>query len=105
MLVVKTWLKQWNEAYLKSLYSIFEWWTQALFKIISMKKISVVILMLLAYSLSAQKLNIKGEVQDTLNNPLVRATVMLLDQDSVLLDYTQSGLDGYFDFKKIDLRV
>jgi len=67
-----------------------------------MKKISVVILMLLAYSLSAQKLNIKGEVQDTLNNPLVRATVMLLDQDSVLLDYTQSGLDGYFDFKKID---
>ena len=49
----------------------------------------------------AQKYDIKGIIKDTLGEPLVAATVMLMDQDSILIEYTQSDLKGGFDFKSV----
>jgi hypothetical protein len=52
-------------------------------------------------TLSAQFLEIKGMVRDTSDNPLVSASVMLLEPDSTLVDFSQTGLDGAFVFRKI----
>ncbi|MBK9255145.1 MAG: outer membrane beta-barrel protein [Saprospiraceae bacterium] len=51
--------------------------------------------------LSAQKYDIKGVVKDTLGEPLVAATVMLMDKDSMLIEYTQTDLKGTFEFKSV----
>lgn len=54
--------------------------------------------------LFSQEYNIKGSLQDTLDNPLVYATVLLLDKaDSTMIDYGRSELDGTFKFKKVKL--
>ncbi|MEZ4909587.1 MAG: outer membrane beta-barrel protein [Saprospiraceae bacterium] len=50
---------------------------------------------------SGQKYDIKGALIDTLQNPLVAATVMLMDHDSILIDYTQTDLQGNFIFKGV----
>lgn len=45
--------------------------------------------------------SIKGSITDTLNNPLVSATVLLLDRDSTLLEFSQTDNTGHFVFKRI----
>ncbi|MBK7637890.1 MAG: carboxypeptidase-like regulatory domain-containing protein [Saprospiraceae bacterium] len=49
----------------------------------------------------AQKYEVKGTIKDTINGPLVAATVMLMDTDSILIEYTQTDLNGHFEFKSI----
>ncbi len=66
-----------------------------------MKKLVFLLIMMANVSLFAQKYNIKGTIQDTLNEPLIAATVMLLDVDSVLVDYTQTDAKGVFEFKGV----
>jgi len=45
--------------------------------------------------------NIKGTVEDTLGNPLIYSTVLLLETDSTMVDFTRSELDGSFRFKNV----
>jgi len=46
--------------------------------------------------------SIKGIVTDTLNNPLIEATTLLLAKtDSTMLDYGRTELDGSFKFKNV----
>ena len=53
-------------------------------------------------SLSAQKNHkITGIVQDTTGETLLGSTILLLDQDSVFVDFSRSELDGSFEFKKV----
>lgn len=66
-----------------------------------MKKLIFIGIMMANVSLFAQKYNIKGTIQDTLNEPLVAATVMLLDMDSVLVEFTQTDAKGVFEFKSV----
>ncbi len=48
------------------------------------------------------KYDIKGIVQDTLENPLIAATVLLLEKsDSTLVDFTRTELDGSFKIKDV----
>ena len=53
--------------------------------------------------LSAQSnITIKGIVTDTLDNPLIQATVLLLEKkDSTMVSYTRCELDGSFKFKEV----
>ena len=45
---------------------------------------------------------VNGVVEDTLSNPLIFATVLLLEQsDSTLVDFTRTEMDGSFRFKDI----
>jgi len=45
---------------------------------------------------------VDGIVEDTLGNPLIYATVLLLEEaDSTLLDFTRTEVDGSFRFKDI----
>ena len=53
--------------------------------------------------LFGQNLEVKGMITDTLGNPLIAASVMLLERDSTLVEFTQSARDGSFSFKKIDV--
>ena len=65
-------------------------------------KNSVIVFFLLVFAsiqVQAQKVQFRGIVTDTLANPMIRATVMLLDPDSTLVDYTQTNMDGSFSFK------
>jgi len=57
----------------------------------------------MAWSNFAQStFNIKGIVQDTLDNPLIYSTVLLLEHsDSTMLEFTRSELDGSFKFKDV----
>ena len=67
-----------------------------------MKPKQLIIFFLFVHSyLSSQSLEIKGIVKDSTNNPLVAASVMLLEPDSSLVEFTEAGLDGAFFFKKI----
>jgi outer membrane receptor protein involved in Fe transport len=45
--------------------------------------------------------SIRGIVADTTNSSLISATVLLLERDSTLLEYTQTDNDGKFTFKRI----
>ena len=49
----------------------------------------------------SQSSNISGFLTDTTNNPLLSATVLLLEKDSTLIEYTQTEADGKFQFKRI----
>lgn len=51
--------------------------------------------------INAQSSNISGILIDTVNTPLISATVLLLEKDSTLLEYTQTEADGSFVFKRI----
>lgn len=67
-----------------------------------MKKVIFCVIIASFFStISAQKYDIKGVITDTLNDPLVAATVMLMDKDSILIEYTQTDLKGAFEFKSI----
>lgn len=58
----------------------------------------------LSISLSGQKnaYQIDGMAFDTLNDPLVAATVLLLEKsDSTMIDFARTDLDGSFVFKKV----
>lgn len=51
---------------------------------------------------SQSNITIKGSVSDTLGNPLIQATVLLLErQDSTMVDYTRCEMDGSFKFKDV----
>ncbi len=46
--------------------------------------------------------DVKGIVFDTLDNPLIAATALLLEKsDSTLIDFTRTELDGSFKFKNV----
>ena len=74
-------------------------------KIIYMNKLALTFLLFL-FNLtiySQSDITIKGAVTDTLNNPLIQATVLLLErQDSTMVAYTRCELDGSFKFKDVD---
>ncbi len=67
------------------------------------KKTILFILASLCISLTYGQKNydIKGIVTDTLGEPLLGSTIMLLDMDSVYVDFARTELDGAFQFKKI----
>lgn len=56
---------------------------------------------LLFTSIYSQSSTISGTLTDTINTPLISATVLLLEKDSTLLEYTQTETDGSFQFKRI----
>ncbi len=64
---------------------------------------SLIILCSLANSsVFAQKnFDITGIVSDTTGEPLLSSTIMLLDTDSVYVDFSRSGPNGDFEFKKV----
>ncbi|HMQ08652.1 MAG TPA: TonB-dependent receptor [Saprospiraceae bacterium] len=67
-----------------------------------MKHLFIVSLSLsLSISSSAQRFSVSGTVQDTIGNELVAATVILMDTDSILIDYTLSNSKGEFIFKNL----
>ena len=67
------------------------------------KPLLLLILSLLSLSLySQQTYNISGSVTDTLNDPLIYATVLLLEKaDSTMVDFARTELDGSFKFKDV----
>ena len=70
-----------------------------------MKKVFVSLLLVCSFLLSysqSTNFDIKGVLEDTLGNPLIYSTVLLLDTDSTMVDFTRSELDGSFKFKKVD---
>ena len=74
-------------------------------KIIDMfKVVSSFLCFLVSFSCYSQSdLTIKGQVTDTLGNPLIQATVLLLEkQDSTMVAYTRCEMDGSFKFKEVD---
>ena len=45
---------------------------------------------------------IEGVISDTLDNPLIYATVLLMEKsDSTMIDFTRTELDGSFRFKDV----
>ncbi len=66
-----------------------------------MKRILILLIMMANLSLFAQKYNITGIIQDKHDEPLIAATVMLLDMDSILLEFTQTNAKGIFEFKGV----
>ena len=55
-----------------------------------------------AFAQNSARISIKGSIIDTLNAPLVSATVMLLTpKDSALVSYGRSNEKGSFEFKNI----
>ena len=55
-----------------------------------------------AFAQNSARISIKGSIVDTLNAPLVSATVMLLTpKDSALMSYGRSDEKGGFEFKNI----
>ncbi len=51
--------------------------------------------------LAQNNYNIKGIVTDTLGEPLLGSTIMLLDMDSIFVDFSRTEIDGSFHFKRI----
>jgi len=68
-----------------------------------MKKVFISLLMVMCTHLvySQSTFNVKGVIEDTLGNPLIYSTVLLLDTDSTMVDFTRSELDGSFRFKGV----
>ena len=68
-----------------------------------MKKLFISLFLMVGfYSSYAQStFNVKGVLEDTLGNPLIYSTVLLLDTDSTMVDFTRSELDGSFRFKDV----
>lgn len=67
-----------------------------------MKNLLLLLTLLTSQMCLAQTFTITGEVTDTLKNPLAIATVMLLEQDSTLVDFAQTDLSGNYQFKKVE---
>ncbi|WP_235297988.1 outer membrane beta-barrel protein [Portibacter marinus] len=69
-----------------------------------MKKLlfSLSLLIFCFYANGQKNYRIDGMAFDTLNDPLVAATVLLLEKsDSTMIDFTRTDLDGSFVFKKV----
>jgi outer membrane receptor protein involved in Fe transport len=67
------------------------------------KTFLVFIIIVIAQQAAAQKFSVKGEVLDTLNNPLPSATVLLMNAaDSTLVNFGVSDTNGMFELKAID---
>jgi len=70
-----------------------------------MKIIPIILLSFISnFQLLAQNTHlVKGVVNDTLDNPLIMATVLLLEEiDSTMIDYGRSEVDGSFKFKNVN---
>ena len=71
-----------------------------------MRTIYLVFLLSLSASfISAQSntFKIDGAVEDTLGNPLIASTVLLLERvDSVMVDFTSTAMDGSFRFRDVE---
>lgn len=66
------------------------------------KKILLPLFLLAAFSASAQRFNIRGQVSDTLKSALPSATVMLLQQkDSSLVSFGSTDKQGLFELKNV----
>lgn len=63
--------------------------------------IALFFLMFFGFSLSAQRYDIKGVVTDTTGIPLLAATIMLMDIDSILIEFVQTDGQGNFAFKSV----
>ncbi|HEY0740351.1 MAG TPA: outer membrane beta-barrel protein [Chryseosolibacter sp.] len=71
-----------------------------------MKKLLALLFSLSALAAYGQKLSIKGQLQDTLSNPLPGATILLLDSnDSTLVNFVVSDPAGNFLFKNVGAGV
>lgn len=63
---------------------------------------TVLLFFILSTSLFAQKYAVKGTVIDTTQMPLMSATVVILNQtDSVLVNFSITNEDGYFEVPKV----
>lgn len=50
----------------------------------------------------SNRISIKGEIQDTLGEPLIESTILLLDpSDSTLITYSRADANGKFEFKNL----
>ncbi len=62
---------------------------------------TVIIFLLFSVSLFAQRSTVKGTIVDTLDQPLLSATIVLLQQkDSVIAGFSITNEDGYFEIPK-----
>ncbi|HOY15443.1 MAG TPA: carboxypeptidase regulatory-like domain-containing protein, partial [Saprospiraceae bacterium] len=66
-----------------------------------MKQFSLAFFVFLSALVYGQNFNITGKVTDTLDSPLVFSSVMLLEMDSTLVDFSQTDIGGFYDFKKV----
>ena len=65
------------------------------------KIIFLFVLLSINLTLFAQKYEVNGFLIDSSGQPLVAATVMILDPDSVLIDYALTDVNGEFEFKAL----
>jgi hypothetical protein len=71
-----------------------------------MKNIAVLFFSLFSLPfLSSQSYGIKGTIKDTLSQTLPGAMVMLMDTDSILVDYTLSNDQGVFEFSSLTTKA
>lgn len=68
-----------------------------------MKKILLLLLIIMSIaSISyAQNSKIAGLLTDTLGAELIGATILLMDEDSTMVDFTQSDSEGKYSFEKV----
>jgi hypothetical protein len=68
----------------------------------TMKKLLLILLLAVSTAATAQKFTIKGQLTDTLSNPLPAATVMLLNpKDSSLVNFNVADAQGNFIIKNV----
>lgn len=65
------------------------------------KIVSLLLFLCLYFTAGSQKYDVTGTLTDTTGQPLIAATVMILDTDSILIDYTLTDNDGKFELKAI----
>ena len=65
--------------------------------------ISITLLLAILTKLTAQSptYKINGVIEDTLGNSLIYSTVLLLEADSTMVDFTRTEMDGSFRFKDV----
>lgn len=67
-----------------------------------MKKFVLILFVVVSWSATAQKFSIKGQLQDSLSNPLPSATVLLLSaKDSSLVNFGVGDAQGNFELKNV----
>lgn len=68
-----------------------------------MKRILPLLLIIISVAASAQKFTIKGQLVDTLSNPLPSATILLLNpKDSSLVNFVVGDVNGNFTLKNVN---
>jgi hypothetical protein len=58
-------------------------------------------LFLFSFILQGQNSKIIGSITDSLGNNLINASILLLEEDSTMIEFTQSNVEGTFSFNKI----